>query len=124
MISNSTTHLYLGPVIALHMVKSAMLLLLPLMLQTLIVLPRLRQYTSKPPPSSESRDYNFVLFCLTENKSLVDTKESVDEMLVFLAGKPVLLNDMFRLGKYNSSSGSQGSHQPHPILVKLTTQWY
>ena len=56
---------------------------------------------SKPPFSSESRDCNLILFGLPESKSIVDTKESVDEMLEFIAGKLVIVKDMFRLGEEN-----------------------
>ena len=78
---------------------------------------------SKLPFSSESRDCNLILFSLPESNSIVDTKESVDEMLEFLAGKLVIVKDMFRLGKYDSSGGARSSNQPRPVLIKLTTPW-
>ena len=78
---------------------------------------------SKSPFSSESRDCNLILFGLPESKSIVDTKESVDEMLEFLAGKLVIVKDMFRLGKYDSSEGANGSKRPCPVPIKLTTPW-
>ena len=40
-------------------------------------------------------------------------------MLQFLAGKPVLVKDVFRLGKYAQNS----HHHPCPVLIKLTTPW-
>ena len=58
-------------------------------------------------------------FGLPESRSIVDTKESVDVMLQFLAGKPVLVKDLFRLGKYAQNS----RHRPRPVLIKLTTPW-
>ena len=59
-----------------------------------------------------------------QSRSIVDTKESVDEMLQFLAGKPVLVKDLFRLGKYVPSADPQNSsHRPRPVLIKLTTPW-
>ena len=80
--------------------------------------------TTKPPFSSDPRDCNLVLFGLPESRSIVDTKESVDEMLQFLAGKPVLVKDLFRLGKYVPSADPQNSsHRPRPVLIKLTTPW-
>ena len=73
--------------------------------------------TTKPPFSSDPRDCNLVLFGLPESRSIVDTKESVDE-----AGKPVLVKDLFRLGKYVPSADPQNSsHRPRPVLIKLTT---
>ena len=45
-------------------------------------------------------------------------------MLQFLAGKPVLVKDLFRLGKYVPSADPQNSsHHPRPVLIKLTTPW-
>ena len=80
--------------------------------------------TTKPPFSSDPLDCNLVLFGLPESRSIVDTKESVDEMLQFLAGKPVLVKDLFRLGKYVPSADPQNSsHRPRPVLIKLTTPW-
>ena len=77
--------------------------------------------TTKPPFSPDPRDCNLVLFGLPESRSIVDTKESVDEMLEFLAGKPVLVKDLFRLGKYVPSADPQNSsHRPRPVL---TTPW-
>ena len=82
-----------------------------------------RKVLSKPPFSSESRDCNLILFGLPETKSIVDSKEYVDEMLEFLVGKPVIVKDMFRLGKYDSSGGVRVSNRPRPVLIKLTTPW-
>ena len=77
--------------------------------------------TTKPPFSPDPRDCNLVLFGLPESRSIVDTKESVDEMLQFLAGESVLMKDLFRLGKYVPSADPQNSsHRPRP---KLTTPW-
>ena len=78
---------------------------------------------SKLPSSSDIRDCNLILFGLPEGKSIVDTKESVDEMFEFLVGKSVIVKDMFRLGKYGSSRGAEGPHRPRPVLIKLTTPW-
>ena len=41
-------------------------------------------------------------------------------MLEFLAGKPIPVKDVFRLGKY-ASKGALSPHRPRPVLVKLTT---
>ena len=84
--------------------------------------PSLSQRVSSKPPSPDGRDCNLILFGLPESRSIVDTKDSVDEMLEFLAGKPIPVKDVFRLGKY-ASKGSLSSHRPRPVLVKLTTPW-
>ena len=48
----------------------------------------------------------------------------MDEILEFLARKPIPVKDVFRLGRYDrTSSGSQSSRWLRPVLVKLTTQW-
>ena len=43
-------------------------------------------------------------------------------MLEFLAGKPVQIRDMFRLGKNNRSTASDKSC-PRPIFIKLSMAW-
>ena len=94
---------------------------------TAVAVPRtstsLSQKVYKPPPSPEGRDCNLVLFGLPERRSIVETKDLVDGTLEFLANKPVPVKDVFRLGKYSSSSGSPGPGRPRPVLIKLTTQW-
>ena len=82
-----------------------------------------------PPPSTSSittsirqsmpynRDTNVVLFGLPETRSLVESKEVVDEVFEFLAGKPVHIKDIFRLGKFKQSA------RPRPLLVKLSDVW-
>ena len=66
-------------------------------------------------------DANLVLFGLPENHSLIESKEIVDEVLEFLAGKPVIIRDMFRLGKVNPTASSQS--RPRPVLIKLSVAW-
>ena len=80
--------------------------------------PSLSQRVSSKPPSPDGRDCNLILFGLPESRSIVDTKDSVDEMLEFLAGKPIPVKDVFRLGKY-ASKGALSSHWPRPVLVKI-----
>ena len=85
--------------------------------------PVARNLSVKSPPSGD-RECNLILFGLPEGRSIVDTKDSVDEIMEFLAGKPIPVKDVFRLGRYDrTSSGSQSSRRPQPVLVKLTTQW-
>ena len=61
------------------------------------------------------------MFGLSETHSLIESKEIVDDLLEFLAGKPVQIRDMFRLGKINHSSTAQS--RPRPILIKLSMAW-
>ena len=75
---------------------------------------------TKPLQSTE-RGTNLVLFGLSETHSLIESKEIVDDLLQFLAGKPVQIRDMFRLGKINHSSTAQS--RPRPILIKLSMAW-
>ena len=49
----------------------------------------------------------------------MELKSDVDELLEYLTGKSVNINDVFRLGKYSASS----SKRPRPILIKLATAW-
>ena len=64
------------------------------------------------------RACNLVLFGLPENNSIMELKSEIDELLEFLAGKQVNVNDVFRLGKYSGSS-----KRPRPVLIKLATAW-
>ena len=75
---------------------------------------------TKPLQSTE-RGTNLVLFGLSETHSLIESKEIVDDLLEFLAGKPVQIRDMFRLGKINHSAPRQS--RPRPILIKLSMAW-
>jgi len=48
--------------------------------------------------SADKRAGNLIVFGLPEVESLLDLKKSVDELLKFLVGRSVPLNDLFRLG--------------------------
>ena len=56
---------------------------------------------ASPPSRSirkpDTREVNLILFGLSEQGSILDTKDVVDELLEFLAGKPMQIKDMFRL---------------------------
>ena len=70
---------------------------------------------------SSGRELNLILFGLEETSSIVETKQSVDEIL---AGKPASIKDMFCLGSPSSSSASTCTHaHPRPVLLKLSTAW-
>ena len=62
---------------------------------------------------------NLILFGLPESRSIIDLKKTVDEILEFLADRPVQIKDMFRLGKWSSKSSSR----PRPVLIKLCAAW-
>ena len=67
----------------------------------------------------DSRTCNLVLFGLPETDSILELKSEVDELLKYLSGKSVSVNDVFRLGKYSASS----SKRPRPLLIKLAMIW-
>ena len=67
---------------------------------------------------TDSRACNLVLFGLPENDSILKLKSEIDELLEFLSGRSINVNDVFRLGKYSASS-----NRPRPVLIKLTTAW-
>ena len=67
---------------------------------------------------NDSRASNVILFGLPEGRSIIESKKAVDEVFEYLAGRPVVINDIFRLGKYN-----QQSPRPRPLLVKLSAIW-
>ena len=66
---------------------------------------------------------NYVLFGLSESYSLFELKNIVDEMLEFIVGKPVAVNDM-RIGRVRKDSkAALGPQRPHPVLIKPDTVW-
>ena len=67
----------------------------------------------------DSRETNIILFGLPESKSTIESKKLVDEVLAFLFDKPIILKDLFRLGKYNQASNA--IVRPRPILIKFST---
>ena len=71
--------------------------------------------------SPNGRELNVILFGLPDEGSIVDSKQVVDEMLEFLAGKQIHIKDMFRLGRFRKPQPS--ALPPRPILVKLSTAW-
>ena len=83
----------------------------------------LHRNVSKRSQQSDNRDLNLILFGLPESGSIVDGKVVVDEILEFLANKPIPIKDMFRLGKFSHSSTLSSSARPRPILIKLSTAW-
>ena len=70
------------------------------------------------------RQSNLILFGLEEKSTLSDTKSSVDEILTFLAGRPVAVNDLVRLGRsIKQSDPVLPTRRPRPVLIKLSTAW-
>ena len=49
----------------------------------------------------------------------MELKSDIDELIEYLIGKSVSINDVFRLGKFSASS----SKRPRPVLIKLATAW-
>jgi len=83
-----------------------------------------RRPTSSSLSAHYDRETNLVLFGLAECASLVDTRQTVDEVLEFLTGKELAIKDLFRLGRYKKRSGMpQSASPPRPVLIKLTTAW-
>ena len=77
--------------------------------------------------SNRIRSHNLIVFGLPEVKSLPELKESVDELLTFVAGRPVPLNDLFRLGRLNKPTSqvasSEAPTRPRPVLLKVSSAW-
>ena len=71
----------------------------------------------------DGRECNLILFGLPEKGTILDAKVVVDEVLEFLAKKPIVIKDMFRLGKYTQCTGISSSVRSRPILVKLSSAW-
>ncbi len=68
------------------------------------------------------RQSNLILFGLPEQGSLIETKSAVDEVLESLAGRPVPIKDLVRLGKLNAQTGGP-PQRPRPVLIKFSTAW-
>ena len=68
-------------------------------------------------PRDLNRASNVILFGVPEGKSIIESKAVLDEIFEFLAGKPIAINDILRLGKFAQSS------RPRPLLVKLSAIW-
>ena len=59
---------------------------------------KLRERIDVSQNNTSSRELNLALFGLQETSSIVETKEYVDEILDFIAGRPISIKDLFRLG--------------------------
>ena len=71
-----------------------------------------------------SRQQNLILFDLSEEHSLIDSKCIIDEMLEFLVNKPVGIKDLVRIGRSKKAeSASVNALRPRPLLIKLDTVW-
>ena len=66
---------------------------------------------------SDGHEYNLILFALPVKGSIVEAKAIVDEVLEFLAKKPILIKDVFCLGKYARSTSMPNPAHPRPMLV-------
>ncbi len=70
------------------------------------------------------RQSDFILFGLDETSTLSDTKATVDEILTFLAGRPVEVNDLVRLGRsVKQPRPDLPAQRPRPVLIKVSTAW-
>ena len=81
-----------------------------------------RMSSMKKTHHSEAWDSLFILFGHPEQESILNAKGDVDELLEFLGGKPVLIKNMFRLGK-NPRPHDPASAYPCPVMIKLSTAW-
>ena len=79
--------------------------------------PLVRSQRPKQLSRDDVRESNVILFGLPEGKSIVESKAAADEVLEFLAGRPVVIKEIFRLGKFSQSD------RPRPPLIKLCSIW-
>ena len=81
--------------------------------------------SGRPGASTASRADSLIVFGLPEAKSLPDLRQSVDELLTFLVGRSVPLNDLFRLGRLKQPDVPMASPlaRPRPIILKLASAW-
>ena len=64
-----------------------------------------------------------MFFGLPEVESLLDLKKSVDELLNFLVGRSVPLNDLFHLGRQKKTSDSVVQCRPRPVMLQPLSSW-
>jgi len=81
--------------------------------------------SGRPGASTASHADSLIVFGLPEAKSLPDLRQSVDELLTFLVGRSVPLNDLFRLGRLKQPDVPMASPlaRPRPIILKLASAW-
>ena len=79
----------------------------------------------RPSTFKDSRSDSLIVFGLPEVKSLTDLRQSVDELLTFVVGRPVPINDLFRLGRLKPPGDSMSSPplRPRPVILKLSSAW-
>jgi len=73
--------------------------------------------------SADKRAGNLIVFGLPEVESLPDLKKSVDELLNFLVGRSVPLNDLFCLGRRKKTSDSEVQCRPRPVMLQPLSSW-
>ena len=56
-------------------------------------------------------------------ESLPDLKKLVDELLHFLIGRSVPLNDLFRLGRRKKTSDLVVQCRPWPVILQPLSSW-
>ena len=77
------------------------------------------QISTSTRPSRFARSENLIIFGLPEVDSLPDLKNSVDELLSFLVGKPIPISDMYRLGRRKVLTVASVTPRPRPVILKL-----
>ena len=77
------------------------------------------QVTTSTRPSRSARSENLIVFGLPEVDSLPDLKNSVDELLSFLVGKPIPISDMYHLGRWKVLTDVFVTPHPRPVVLKL-----
>ena len=65
------------------------------------------------------RNQNVILFGLKESDSLIDLKNQIDDMLTFLVGSHVPLNNLYRLGRNKPDASS--AQRPRPVLLTFSS---
>ena len=64
-----------------------------------------------------------MFFGLPEVESLLDLKKSVDELLNFLVGRSVPLNNLFHLGHRKKTFDSVVQCCPRPVMLQPLSSW-
>ena len=80
--------------------------------------------TQHHPSLRDSERHTNLILSGVEETSLSDTKVLADEILEFVAGRPVSIGDLVRLGHPKRQQNADPSAcYPRPVLIKLTSTW-
>ena len=77
---------------------------------------RMAEPTASVPSPESTNNNSVVLYGIDENRDINVWRDKVADVLQFIVGRSVAVNDMLRLGRYSAD-------RKRPILIKLFSAW-